>query len=123
MPLSQIRELSDHFEIGAHTLNHVTLTSLPASEAWAEISGSKQWIEDSHWKARGFVLLSAGEVQQLDAWSGQESGFSGCANLFLQLARRFLAIPFFGESVRMRIPTAGQFNCGTQRGNVISLVS
>src|ERR1035437_1451077 len=43
----QIRELASAFEIGAHTLNHVPLKSLPESQAWAEISGSKQWVEDT----------------------------------------------------------------------------
>jgi hypothetical protein len=47
MPTSQIRELAAHFEIGAHTLNHVPLKSLPDSDAWPEILQGKQWLEDT----------------------------------------------------------------------------
>lgn len=47
MPSAQVRELSEGFEIGAHTLNHVPLKSLPESQAWMEISEGKQWLEDT----------------------------------------------------------------------------
>jgi peptidoglycan/xylan/chitin deacetylase (PgdA/CDA1 family) len=42
-----VRRLSAGFEIGAHTLRHIVLTRVPTQEAWAEIAGSKSWIEDS----------------------------------------------------------------------------
>jgi len=42
----QIRQLSNIFEIGAHTLHHVNLTSLPDQLARKEIFESKQWVED-----------------------------------------------------------------------------
>jgi peptidoglycan-N-acetylglucosamine deacetylase len=41
-----IRELSRRFEIGGHTLEHLYLPRLSDSEASAQISGSRQWIED-----------------------------------------------------------------------------
>jgi len=47
MPENQIRELSGSFEIGAHTINHLPLKSMAESEAWREISESKQWLEDT----------------------------------------------------------------------------
>ena len=47
MTLDQIRELSCAFEIGAHTLDHVTLTCAVEQQAWHEIAGSKSWLEDS----------------------------------------------------------------------------
>lgn len=42
----QIRDLSQSFEIGAHTLGHVVLTEVTAERARREIVDSKQWIED-----------------------------------------------------------------------------
>jgi hypothetical protein len=47
MALDQIRELSRAFEIGAHTLDHVTLTRAAEQQAWQQIKGSKSWLEDS----------------------------------------------------------------------------
>jgi hypothetical protein len=47
MTAAQVRELSSAFEIGAHTLHHVDLTSAPEAVAWQEVAGSKSWVEDS----------------------------------------------------------------------------
>jgi hypothetical protein len=47
MALDQIRELSRAFEIGAHTLDHVTLTLATEQQAWQQIIGSKCWLEDT----------------------------------------------------------------------------
>lgn len=41
-----MRDLSQSFEVGAHTLEHVVLTEVTAEQARQEIVGSKQWIED-----------------------------------------------------------------------------
>jgi hypothetical protein len=43
---AQIRELSDVFDIGAHTLGHVVLTRTCDRQAYLEIAGAKHWIED-----------------------------------------------------------------------------
>lgn len=42
---SEIKEISLSQEIGAHTLNHVKLTEIFLTEAQAEISGSKDYLE------------------------------------------------------------------------------
>ena len=47
MTVAQIRELGRGFEIGAHTLDHVTLTRANEHQAWQQIEGSKSWLEDS----------------------------------------------------------------------------
>ena len=47
MPTSQVRELADQFEIGAHTLNHAPLKALSDAKAWSEIFDGKQWLEDT----------------------------------------------------------------------------
>jgi hypothetical protein len=47
MTLPQLRELSRHFEIGAHTLGHVDLVAASDQAAWQEIVDSRAWIEDS----------------------------------------------------------------------------
>jgi hypothetical protein len=47
MRAAHIRRLSSAFELGAHTLHHVVLTSATDETAWREISGSKAWLEDN----------------------------------------------------------------------------
>src|SRR5262245_30914214 len=47
MSASQVRELSASFEIGAHTLHHTVLPTVDEKTGWAEISGSKQWVEET----------------------------------------------------------------------------
>ncbi len=42
---SQIRGLSQSFEIGAHTLEHVMIDRLSDREASLQLSGSREWIE------------------------------------------------------------------------------
>lgn len=46
MSPSQIRELAQTHEIGAHTMTHPVLTNISIEEAGQEIIGSKQWLED-----------------------------------------------------------------------------
>jgi peptidoglycan/xylan/chitin deacetylase (PgdA/CDA1 family) len=46
MAPAQVRELSGHFEVGAHTLEHVDLSTASEQQAWQEIGGSRSWVED-----------------------------------------------------------------------------
>ena len=43
---SEIVELSERHEVGAHTLTHPALPKIPIQEAAKEIRGSKLWLED-----------------------------------------------------------------------------
>jgi peptidoglycan-N-acetylglucosamine deacetylase len=45
MPVSQIRELSRTYEVGAHTLNHLVLPSGSVDQARRELVDSKAWVE------------------------------------------------------------------------------
>jgi len=46
MSETQLHELAQRHEIGAHTLTHPILTEIPLAQAQAEITGSKAWLED-----------------------------------------------------------------------------
>lgn len=46
MTTVQIRELSNRFEIGAHTLEHVRLQNIQDAEARRQLRGSRLWIEE-----------------------------------------------------------------------------
>lgn len=43
---NELRQLAQGFELGAHTLNHHRLTTLPDADAVEEIRGSRLYIED-----------------------------------------------------------------------------
>jgi hypothetical protein len=47
MTTAQIRELGSAFELGAHTISHVVLTSATDQQSWYEIARSKWWLEDA----------------------------------------------------------------------------
>src|SRR4051812_45780561 len=46
MSEAQVRELSQTFEIGGHTLDHVFLPTVPESCAREQIAGCRKWVED-----------------------------------------------------------------------------
>jgi len=46
MSPAQVRELSESFEIGGHTLDHVALTRLDAPGARGQVAACKAWVED-----------------------------------------------------------------------------
>ncbi len=47
MTAAQVRELSQTFEVGAHTVHHVALTGVADDRARREIIDGKAWIEDA----------------------------------------------------------------------------
>jgi hypothetical protein len=43
---TELRQLSQQFELGAHSMNHIPLVSLAEDRAWREITEGKAWLED-----------------------------------------------------------------------------
>jgi peptidoglycan/xylan/chitin deacetylase (PgdA/CDA1 family) len=93
MPTAQIRELSNAFEIGAHTLNHVSLSGLPDSEAWEEISGSKEWLENTIGKPAVSFCYPRGKYNSSTPALIEKAGFSGARTCFFNL-HSFPSNPF-----------------------------
>jgi peptidoglycan/xylan/chitin deacetylase (PgdA/CDA1 family) len=85
MSVSQIRELSRSFEIGAHTMNHIPLKSLPDSEAWNEISGSKQWLEDTIGCSAVSFCYPRGKFNRSTPVLAKKAGFLGARTCFFNL--------------------------------------
>jgi hypothetical protein len=46
MPRSELRELSERFEVGSHTYHHAPLRFMSEKNAWTEIRDGKKWLED-----------------------------------------------------------------------------
>jgi peptidoglycan/xylan/chitin deacetylase (PgdA/CDA1 family) len=85
MPTAQIRELAGSFEIGAHTVNHVSLKSLPESQAWEEISGSKQWVEDTVGTPAVSFCYPMGKFNASTPGLVKKAGFQGARTCFFNL--------------------------------------
>ncbi|MGA8489214.1 MAG: polysaccharide deacetylase family protein [Terriglobales bacterium] len=85
IPSSQIRELSRRFEVGAHTVNHATLTTLPPDEAWIEISESKRWIEDTVGIPAVSFCYPRGKFDASTQGLVKKAGFLGARTCFFNL--------------------------------------
>jgi len=72
---AQIHELSKQFEIGAHTLNHVYLNSVPGGEANFQIAGSKSWVEDTTGNVCNVFCFPGGKFRHRHFRMLQSAGF------------------------------------------------
>jgi hypothetical protein len=73
----QIQRLSENFEIGAHTLNHVFLDACQPQRAREEIRDSKKWIEDITGKACNMFCPPGGKFNARHLGMIREAGYSG----------------------------------------------
>ena len=72
-----IKALSQHHEIGAHTLSHPRLTSLSDDEAKKEIIESKLWVEELTKKSCEMFCYPYGNVNNRIRNIVKQSGFKG----------------------------------------------
>jgi peptidoglycan-N-acetylglucosamine deacetylase len=83
-----IRELSRRFEIGAHTLDHVYLDRLSDAAAAAQISSSRQWIEDLTGKQCQVLCFPGGKYKSRQLPMVSAAGFRAARTIeFLSLDR------------------------------------
>jgi len=85
MTESQVRELAGSFEIGAHTVNHLPLKSMPDSQAWEEISGSKRWLEDLLGKPCVSFCYPRGKFNSSTPGLIKKAGFLGARTCLFNL--------------------------------------
>ena len=69
---AEIRGLSQQFEIGAHTVNHVRLTALADSEAQEQVTDSKKQLEDILGKPCSIFCFPGGSLDARGAISVTE---------------------------------------------------
>lgn len=72
-----LRDLAAHHEIGAHSLTHPHLPSLPPPDARQEIAGSKQWIEERTGKTCAMFCYPFGEHTDVIRSLVHAAGFHG----------------------------------------------
>ena len=77
LPDGEIRELSNRFEIGAHTLNHVFLSDTDRHTAEREIAGSKGWVEEITGKRCEMFCPPAGRYKRFHLPMFRDAGYAG----------------------------------------------
>ncbi len=123
MNASQIRELASTFEIGAHTLNHAPLKSLPDSQAWMEISEGKRWLEDTIGKPALSFCYPRGKFNGSTPALVKRAGFLGARTCLYNL-HTFPRDPFlWGVSTHAYSHSkAIQFRHAALEGNFLGML-
>lgn len=100
---AQIRELSAAFEVGAHTVHHRDLTTLPADAARMEIVDAKRRVEDIIGKPCRVLCFPFGKYRRRDLGFARDAGYAGVRTNELMS----LAFPYREDSVAV-LPTTVQ---------------
>jgi peptidoglycan-N-acetylglucosamine deacetylase len=79
----EICSLAQSFELGAHTLNHVVLDSVPDKLAESEIRNSKSWIEQLSGHECKVFCFPRGRFANRHARMVKNAGFSGTRSVEL----------------------------------------
>ena len=74
---NQIRQLGTSFEIGAHTLNHVSLDEASDDVAYTEIGGSKTWVEQISGRPCKMFCFPRGKFRASQLSIVRNAGFTG----------------------------------------------
>ncbi len=74
---AEIKQLSEHHEVGAHTMTHPKLTSLSLEEAKREIEESKEWVESRTGKPCTMFCYPYGDENAEVRGLVQKAGFTG----------------------------------------------
>ena len=88
MTACEIRQLSETFEIGAHTLNHVVLTEVSVETAENQIRGSKKQLEELTGRSCDSFCFPKGRFRRCHLDMVRGAGFR-CARTVELLSTRF----------------------------------
>jgi peptidoglycan/xylan/chitin deacetylase (PgdA/CDA1 family) len=83
MAPTTIRQISSLFEVGAHTLYHVDLSTVSDRRAREEIMGSKAWIEDITGKRCAMFCFPKGHFRRRHLQFVKEAGYTGARTVEL----------------------------------------
>lgn len=89
----QIRALAQQFEIGGHTLNHVSLNSVTERCAWSEIRNGKDWLEQVLGRGLVSFCYPRGKFNRHIVTMVRNAGFLGARTCLINL-HRFPRDPF-----------------------------
>jgi peptidoglycan/xylan/chitin deacetylase (PgdA/CDA1 family) len=74
---SDLQRLSQQFELGGHTLNHVALNSLSSERVWREITEGKDWLENCSGKPVHSFCYPMGKFGKRTLALVKKAGFLG----------------------------------------------
>jgi len=94
MGAAEIREISQRFEVGGHTMNHVSLKPLPREKAWSEINDGKMWLENVLGHGVISFCYPRGKFNAQTVSLVKQAGFMGARTCLLNL-NEFPRDPFF----------------------------
>jgi peptidoglycan-N-acetylglucosamine deacetylase len=77
MTAAQVRDLSGSFEIGAHSLQHLVLTTLTEQQAAVQITGSKSWVEHTTGVACPMFCAPQGKFSRRHLEIARSAGYLG----------------------------------------------
>ena len=77
MDEAQIREISDHFELGGHTVHHKPLDQMDDQAAFSEIKNGKDWLENVSGKPVVAFCYPRGKFNSRTPQLIRKAGFSG----------------------------------------------
>jgi peptidoglycan/xylan/chitin deacetylase (PgdA/CDA1 family) len=103
MTPSQLRQLSETFEVGAHTLHHVVLTGASHELARQEIADSRSWVEDVTGSPCSMFCPPRGRYSRGHLQVIRQAGFSGVRTvelLSLDWPRRDAGLALMPTSVQ-----------------------
>jgi peptidoglycan/xylan/chitin deacetylase (PgdA/CDA1 family) len=80
---THIRDLAQHFEVGAHTLHHADLTAVADAVAKSEIAGSRRCIEEITGKACKSFCFPRGRFGRRHVAMARDAGFTAARTVEL----------------------------------------
>jgi len=83
LPAGDVRDLATRFEVGAHTLNHVDVTSIKDAVARAEIADSKRWVEDTTGQPCTTFCFPMGKFRRRHVAFVRDAGYRGARTVEL----------------------------------------
>jgi hypothetical protein len=83
MNSSQIRNVSESFEIGAHTLDHLAIDQLSDLEASAQLSGSREWVEALTGRSCRVFCFPGGRFRSRQLQLVRQAGFQAARTVEL----------------------------------------
>ncbi|HEY2544763.1 MAG TPA: polysaccharide deacetylase family protein [Candidatus Acidoferrum sp.] len=87
MDTSQLRNLSETFEIGGHTLEHVAIDRLSDRDAGEQLSGSREWIEQLTGKSCRVFCFPGGRFRKRQLKLVRRAGYEAARTVeFLSTA-------------------------------------
>jgi peptidoglycan/xylan/chitin deacetylase (PgdA/CDA1 family) len=85
MDETQIREISNHFELGGHTVHHKSLKQMDDQTAFSEIKNGKDWLEDVIGKYVTAFCYPQGKFNSRTPQLIRKAGFAGARTCMFNL--------------------------------------